>query len=75
MIRFVDLTNVYWTDHEETAPMCAFLDTVTNRFIENDTGSHVCVDLNDVRGLGNNGKLGTRCLQLLPPQFFGEVKP
>lgn len=71
MIRFVDLTEAYWTDPEETTPMCAFLDTTTNRFVENDLGMHVCSDLDDVQSLGENGQLGKRCAGLMPPGFFG----
>lgn len=79
MIRFVDLTNAYWTfpeDPECGRPICAFLDTITDRFIENAAGSHTCSDMEDVLSLGMTkpGDLGERCAGLLPSGFFGGGK-
>ncbi len=64
MIRFVDLTLAYWT--EEGPPCCAFLDTVTDRFVEVD-GVHVFFDLDEVRRLGNRTE---RFVGLIPDGFF-----
>lgn len=78
MIRFVDLTDAYWTcpDPEDPHPICAFLDTITDRFIENAAGSHTCSDMEDVLTLGMSkpGDLGKRCAGLLPPGFFDKPK-
>lgn len=75
MIRFVDLTDAYWTDPNERTPLCAFLHTANNRFIENDLLSHVCADMEDVCSMGEGGCYGERCTGLVPSGFFGPVKP
>jgi hypothetical protein len=64
MIRFVDLTPFYW--HESTCgkPICAFIDTVTDRFVENDLGCHDFCSLREVE------QLGERFTRLLPAGFF-----
>ena len=63
MIRFVDLSPWYWTDEGDSAPCCAFLDTVTDRFVEVD-GSHVMHGAEDVAGLGE------RFAALVPEGFW-----
>lgn len=74
MIRFVDITNTYWTfpeDPECSRPICAFLDTITDRFLLNTCGAHTCSDLEDVLSLHFDGTpMGERCAGLLPDGFF-----
>lgn len=78
MIRFVDLTNAYWTfpeDPECSKPICAFLDTITDRFVLNACGNHTCSDMEDVLSLGMTepGDLGQRCAGLVPSGFFDKA--
>lgn len=73
MIRFVDLTPFYWVDeHPSNKPICAFIDTVTDRFIENDMGCHDFDSAEDVEALGP--VLGPRCAGLVPHGFWERVK-
>lgn len=65
MLRFVDLTEAYWTDGG--APVCAILETRTNRFLE-AFGAHVLTDLEEVKQAA-----GERGVGLVPTNFF-EVK-
>lgn len=69
MIRFVDLTEAYWTDGGP--PVCAFLDTRTNRFIGDDCGVHVFSDVAEMEYI--IGGMASRCLALVPDRFF--VRP
>ena len=41
MLRFIDLTEDYWTDPECGSPVCAFLCTTSDRFYENEYGGQV----------------------------------
>lgn len=61
MVRFVDLTEAYWTDGGD--PICAFLSTVTDKFLESASGEHTfsCADDFDGRG---------ELMQLVPVGFF-----
>lgn len=70
MLRFVDLTEAYWTDPEDGGPCCAFLSTVTDSFITFDLGGHVFSDMRDLHGIEDEG-IRTRCIALLPDGFFG----
>ena len=40
MIRFVDLSDAYWTDSEFGFQLCAWLCTTTDRFLETLDGEH-----------------------------------
>lgn len=70
MLRFVDLTEAYWTEPEDGRPCCAFLNTVTDSFVTNDFGCHVFNDMQDLDGIENAGHR-ERCIALLPDGFFG----
>ena len=41
MIRFIDLSKEYWTDPEFGFPLCAFLSTTTDTFLETMDGIHI----------------------------------
>lgn len=68
MIRFVDLTEAYWTDPEETSPCCAFLDTRTDTFRCCEDGWHVFDTEEQVAGMG------PRFSGLVPQGFWGGSK-
>jgi hypothetical protein len=61
MVRFIDLTEAYWTDGG--GPICAFLSTVTDKFLESASGEHTFSCADDFDG---NGEL----MRLVPPGFF-----
>jgi hypothetical protein len=66
MIRFVDLTPYYWAsdDPEDCSPMCAFIDTVTDQFLDNELGCHNFSSEEEVAFLGE------RAHALVPKDFF-----
>lgn len=69
MIRFVDLSDAYWGGDGTNArerPCCAFLDTITDRFVENSTG-HVFSAPDDFNDLPS---MRVRLYGLVPPGFF-----
>jgi hypothetical protein len=71
MIRFVDLTMFYWTEtdpeHMDAShKCCAFLDTVTDKFITFDGQSVVHAD--DV--LDVEDPVAARCIRLIPDDFW-----
>lgn len=66
MIRFVDLTEAYWTHPAEGHPICAFLSTVNDRFIEDVCGEHTFDRLEDIA----EHELGERLVGLVPDGFF-----
>jgi len=66
VIRFVDLTAAYWL--EEGKPLCAFLNTVTDCFLENVEICHTFNCLEDVQALPISHR--ERCLALIPEGFF-----
>ena len=68
MIRFIDLTEEYWTDPEFGRPICAFLDTITDRFVENDCGQMTFTDYDDIAYAKYDDK--RRLAMLVPPGFF-----
>lgn len=72
MIRFVDLTESYWCDNEDSSPICAFLNTVSGKFVESSDGGHTFVCIDDFAGLPE--ELHNRLRSLIPPGFmFGTV--
>ena len=66
MIRFVDLSEVYWTDPECGYPLCAFLSTSSDRFLDNLDGEHLFRSLEEI---GEHPQK-ERLLGLLPAGFF-----
>ncbi len=66
MLRFVDLTSAYWLD--EGPPCCAFINTVTDTFI--DCGGSHTVDGADELALIDPA-YRDRCIRLVPDGFFG----
>lgn len=69
MIRFVDLTEYYWTSPDDHAPpCCAFLNTVDDRFLENGTGSHTFDTPEDLDELDEFYR--DRCKALVPVGFW-----
>lgn len=72
MIRFVDLTGVYWSDPDNREPCCAFLDTVTDRFVHcANLDGHVFQSEFDYP-LGEDGE---RLRALAPKGFWGPREP
>lgn len=62
MIRFIDLTEAYWTDPEEKTPSCAFLDTRTDKFIACPLiDAHTFDSLEDVRGIEPKHAVNAPC--------------
>jgi hypothetical protein len=74
MIRFVDLTPVYWTDPDETSPCCAFLSTNTDRFLqdmpESMVGAHVCNGPEDVAAVEEANEIVGRLSAMVPDGFW-----
>lgn len=69
MIRFIDLSQEYWTDPEIGHPICAFLCTSIDRFLAiPDTGEHTYSSLEDIELHPQH----QRMIALLPPNFFTE---
>ena len=67
MIRFVDLTPFYWTLGGK--PCCAFLDTVTDTFINADYSEHTFDSALDVDCI-LDPELRARCAGLVPAGFW-----
>ena len=70
MIRFVDLSEDYWTDPEIGHPVCAFLRTNNDKFLKTDMGDHTFSDMEDI----NSHPEAERLLGLMPDGFFEGVK-
>ena len=82
MIRFVDLTDFYWvltraedeamrgTESSCVKPVCAFLDTRTDKFLADDVGQHVCSGADDVLALDARNGFSGRCTGLVPEGFW-----
>jgi hypothetical protein len=68
VIRFVDLSTVYWTDPQNTTACCAFLNTVSDTFLS-FAGDHVCISEACLELIEDEG-LRERCRSLLPEGFF-----
>ena len=66
MMRFVDLTEIYWTDPEEETPVCAFLSTTSDTFLSNRDGSDIFSTLAGIE----DHLLANRLLGLVPKGFF-----
>lgn len=65
MIRFVDLSDDYWFDPEDGTPLCAFIDTITDTFVDND-GRHIFDSLEEIK----SHSLSQRLEALTPEGFF-----
>ena len=68
MIRFIDLTEEYWTHPEVSSPICAFLNTSDDRFLQTEDGQHTFDCLEEVK----EHPRAKRMLALLPNNFFTE---
>lgn len=69
MIRFVDLSEIYWTDPEEHGgPVCAFLETRTDRFmVANGSNVFNCAEsIDDI----DDASLRERCREHVPDGFW-----
>lgn len=66
VIRFVDLTSFYWSDDDNQSPVCAFLDTINNRFIETWSNGHTFTTLQEIKEHSRKERL----MQLVPVGFF-----
>lgn len=66
MIRFIDLSEDYWTDPEFGSPCCAFLDTVNDCFLSNDLNNHIFFDQTEV----DQHSCADRFKALMPEGFF-----
>ena len=69
MIRFVDLTDAYWTE-PGGKPLCGFLSTVTDKFLESLDGEHTFRSTEEVL----EHREGQRMLSLVPVGFFLKYK-
>jgi hypothetical protein len=83
VIRFVDLTDFYWvltraedaemrgTESSCVKPVCAFVDTRTDKFLPDHEGQHVCSAADDVQEVEScNGLVVGRCTGLVPEWFW-----
>jgi hypothetical protein len=69
MLRFIDLSQDYWTDPEcNGGPICAFLSTNDDRFLETDCGAHTFIALDEIL----EHELRERMLCLIPMGFFND---
>lgn len=67
MIRFIDLSQEYWTDPEcNGGPICAFLSTSSDQFLTNEDGFQVFSDIEEIAEMPD----GQRLLRLVPKGFF-----
>lgn len=67
MIRFIDITNDYWTDLvPDGNPQAAFISTSDDTFLRNLDGGHIFNDLDEIA----EHRLGDRMLALVPRGFF-----
>lgn len=73
MIRFIDITRDYFAlDDDDTLidmPLCSFINTVNDYFIQDDGGSHVFHDFDDIESIANMDHR-QRCKNLVPTGFF-----
>ena len=70
MIRFIDLSEEYWTDPEENgAPICAFLSTSDGRFLTAEDGQQTFSSFEDVL----DHPQAARLVHLLPFNFFNDT--
>jgi hypothetical protein len=73
MIRFLDLSDTYWTDTEtHGGQVCAFLETRTDRFVEVD-GAHTFFDGEDI-DLIEDAHLRNRCREHVPDGFWSRKR-
>jgi hypothetical protein len=70
MIRFIDLTKDYWTYPDDGVPICAFLRTNDDRFIETINGEHTFGSQEEV----NEHPESHRLRGLMPDNFFTQPK-
>lgn len=66
MIRFIDLSDAFWTEPTCGTPICAFLSTVTGKFFTHGDGQHTFSCLDDFDDMPEKDRL----LGLLPEGFF-----
>lgn len=66
MLRFVDLSEAYWTDGRK--PICAFLSTSDDRFLTTDSGEQTFSDMEEIELHPQS----ERMKRLMPPNYFGE---
>jgi hypothetical protein len=66
MLRFIDLTEEYWTHPDEAAPICAFLSTNDDKFLRTAEGCHTFDDEFDIDG----HEQADRMHRLVPEGFF-----
>ena len=67
MIRFIDLSEEYWTDPDFGSPCCAFLCTVSDTFLQTN-GSQVFIEMVEVE----EHPQAERLKRLMPDGFFEE---
>jgi hypothetical protein len=66
MLRFIDLSNDYWTDPECGGPVCAFLSTTDDKFLLSVDGGHTFSYEDEIL----EHIEGPRMLGLVPNGFF-----
>jgi len=68
MIRFVNLTEAYYGDPEDSLHICAFISTSGDKFLQTMDGTHTFDDLASIK----EHPKAQRMLSLLPRGFFNE---
>jgi hypothetical protein len=66
MLRFINLSNDYWTDPECSNPICAFLSTHDDKFLLSAYGEHTFSCKDEIL----KHTQGPRMLGLVPNGFF-----
>lgn len=66
MLRFIDLSKEYWTDPMYGSPICAFLSTSDDRFLQSLNGTHTFSSLEEIR----EHPQASRMEGLMPMGFF-----
>lgn len=69
MIRFIDLSEAYWTDPEEGSPICAFLSTTSDIFLTNGDVEQTFSSLKEIEEHPD----AERLISLMPDGFFKRV--
>ena len=73
MIRFIDLTPFYYADTDDSSPpVCAFVDTTTDRFLMAD-GEHVFSSSSEIDNIENH-VIRERCRRLVPVGFWNRAE-
>lgn len=66
MLKFIDLSTRYVLEGDKKVPYCAFLDTITMKFLANGDGTQVFTSKKEVEEQAQHERLA----RLIPPGFW-----